>query len=213
MKSLLSKPKILLGVIVILHLVGVVGLNLSGSREMINLLTPVNLSITCILLLANHRSWGPRVSISFAVVALVGYFSEVIGVATGLLFGSYGYGEVLGLKLFDVPLTLGLLWLLMIYGSRDIAQRISSNLLLASFLGATFMTLFDFIMEPVAVELGYWSWENGIIPFQNYAAWFLISFILHLFVNYILSFERNLLGIGTFLTQLVFFISLRVTLL
>lgn len=212
MKFQLSDPRILLAVIIILHLVGVIGLNLDGTRDMINLLTPVNLSITSILLLANHKSWGSRVTISFAVVALVGYFSEVIGVATGLLFGSYGYGEVLGMKLFEVPLTLGLLWLLMIYGSRDLAHRISSNYWLTSLLGASLMTVFDFIMEPVAVELGYWSWENGVIPFQNYAAWFFISFGLHLFVNYMLRFERNLLGIGTFLTQLLFFISLRVAL-
>ncbi|MBE0653483.1 MAG: carotenoid biosynthesis protein, partial [Bacteroidales bacterium] len=32
-------------------------------------------------------------------------------------------------------------------------------------------------MEPVAMHLDYWQWEGDIIPFQNYAAWFIISLV------------------------------------
>jgi putative membrane protein len=34
---------------------------------------------------------------------------------------------------------------------------------------------FDWIMEPVAIRLDYWTWAGGDIPLQNYLAWFLIA--------------------------------------
>ena len=39
------------------------------------------------------------------------------------------------------------------------------------------MTAFDILMEPAAMALNYWNWENGVVPFQNYLAWFVLSFI------------------------------------
>jgi putative membrane protein len=45
------------------------------------------------------------------------------------------------------------------------------------------MTTLDFLVEPVAMKLGFWSWENDIIPLQNYAMWFLTSVIIHSFIR------------------------------
>jgi putative membrane protein len=41
------------------------------------------------------------------------------------------------------------------------------------------MTLLDYIVEPVAIKLGFWTWENDIIPLQNYAMWFITSLVIH----------------------------------
>jgi uncharacterized membrane protein len=30
---------------------------------------------------------------------------------------------------------------------------------------ALLTTLFDFIMEPVAMELYFWQWQNNVVPF------------------------------------------------
>jgi hypothetical protein len=35
--------------------------------------------------------------------------------------------------------------------------------------------MFDWIMEPVAIRLDYWTWAGGDIPMQNYFAWFVIA--------------------------------------
>jgi putative membrane protein len=47
--------------------------------------------------------------------------------------------------------------------------------LIVSILAGILATVFDWIMEPVAIHLDYWQWTGGDIPFQNYAAWFLIA--------------------------------------
>lgn len=44
--------------------------------------------------------------------------------------------------------------------------------------GAAIATCFDIILEPVAVKLNFWSWENGHIPLLNYICWFIISAVL-----------------------------------
>jgi len=44
--------------------------------------------------------------------------------------------------------------------------------------GAVLATLFDYIMEPAAVKLGFWTWNNGNVPMMNYFTWFLISIVI-----------------------------------
>jgi putative membrane protein len=31
--------------------------------------------------------------------------------------------------------------------------------------------LFDLLLEPAAIALGYWQWQNNQIPLQNYLSW------------------------------------------
>ena len=54
---------------------------------------------------------GNSSSLSFISIAFLwGLLAEIIGVQTGILFGSYAYGETLGLKIFGAPLVIGLNW-------------------------------------------------------------------------------------------------------
>jgi putative membrane protein len=47
---------------------------------------------------------GPRNMIAFSLITVVVSFaSEVVGVATGLIFGAYHYTDQLGPKLLGVP--------------------------------------------------------------------------------------------------------------
>ena len=54
----------------------------------------------------------------------------------------------------------------------------TSNIRIKILAASILMTFFDFIMEPAAIKLNYWSWLTTTIPLQNYLAWFVISFIL-----------------------------------
>jgi putative membrane protein len=62
-------------------------------------------------------------------------------------------------------------------------------------------------MEPTAIELDYWKWENGIIPIYNYISWFLVSISVIFFCS---IFQKNYSGITkiVFVSQFVFFIIL-----
>ena len=41
--------------------------------------------------------------------------------------------------------------------------------------GALLASFFDWLMEPIAVKLGYWQWASETIPVYNYICWFLCS--------------------------------------
>jgi putative membrane protein len=41
------------------------------------------------------------------------------------------------------------------------------------------MTALDYFVEPVAMALGFWHWENDVIPLQNYMMWFITSLVIH----------------------------------
>lgn len=58
---------------------------------------------------------------------------------------------------------------------------------------ATLGAPFDWLMEPVAIRLGYWKWGgDGSIPLFNYACWFIVSLLLLLVFNNAGSDKRKL---------------------
>jgi len=76
--------------------------------------------------------------------------------------------------------------------------------------GATLAVLFDYLMEPVAIKLGYWQWlDKGEIPLYNYICWFIISMIL-LYIFHRLTFgKQNKFAVNLLLIQAMFFLLLR----
>ena len=51
------------------------------------------------------------------IVYTVTFSLEVLGTSTGIIFGSYTYGNTLGLKFLGVPLIIGFNWVFVILGS------------------------------------------------------------------------------------------------
>ena len=152
--------------------------------------------------------------------------TEIIGVHSGLLFGQYQYGTVLGVKLFDVPVLIGINWFVIVFCSGSImyqlqqwtlqrfdeAAQISSSFQKLSLIvdSALLATFFDYVMEPVAVKLQFWSWQDGNIPVLNFICWFIISgLLLWLFQRMDFN-KKNPFAVHLFIIQLLFFIALRI---
>ena len=172
-----TKRRWALFVLIVLHVVGAVGI-LTGWAGLLLPLSGVNLAIaTALLLWLNRPQWHWW----WLAAPALGFGAEVIGVQTGWLFGAYSYGSGLGPRLAGVPLLLGPLWLMMLWGSWSLVS--SSRTLQAKphatrvLLAATAMTALDGLIEPVAIRAGWWSWANdlGAVPWTNYASWFGIA--------------------------------------
>ncbi|PTX22479.1 putative membrane protein [Pontibacter mucosus] len=199
-------------VLVIFHAVGFWGLLFSGEPERFQSLTPMNLLLTNALLFAFHRSWNGAF-ILFALLAFaVGFFSEVIGIHTGLLFGDYTYGQALGTKVWEVPLLIGLNWLMLVYSTGHISNYTPWPWWAKAILGTLLMLLLDFFMEPVAVQFDFWSWHSGQIPLSNFIGWFAVAFILQLCFQQARFEKLNHLAPYVYLVQLTFFVSIYVLL-
>jgi putative membrane protein len=204
----LASHRNLILVLVILHLVGVVGILIPQTRNLVLPLSAINLFLGFIVILLSDRKNITGLLVFSLIAFLIGYGSELIGVHTGALFGNYWYGANLGLKLMEVPLIIGINWGVLAITSASLTQRFIDNIFIKIGVNSLLMVFFDFVMEPVAMKSDFWSWENDVIPFFNYVCWFFVATILQvIYLNFFRTSTNKVLN-TLFIIQLLFFIIL-----
>ena len=210
-------------VVTLMYIVGTLGLIFPYTQPYFKLASAFNLWVSLILLLLFHQEYNRSFILTAIGIFLAGFFIEVMGVHTGVIFGKYWYGQTLGTKVLDVPLVIGANWLLLIYCSSIIAENIFNiikkkipenswldNLLLKAIFASFLMVSLDYLIEPVAIHLDFWHWQNEQIPIQNFQAWFLLAFLLNYFFLKGKFLKLNPLAILLFFLQFAFFISINI---
>ena len=196
---------------VIFFAVGAAGLSYQYTRDLFIWLMPFSLLLSMGLMFWMHDKWKTKHIIIFLIITLMGFFVEVAGVLTGIVFGEYSYGGALGFKIMGTPPLIGLNWLMLIYAVYLIMNKLQIHVILKVSLGAALMVVYDIIMEPVAINLDMWSWGGITIPIQNYIAWFVISVVM-LSIFYIAKLKyRNKVAPTLFFVQMAFFLILNLT--
>tara|TARA_B100000497_G_scaffold111494_1_gene131641 strand:- start:1328 stop:1978 length:651 start_codon:yes stop_codon:yes gene_type:complete len=206
-ESIKNRPSfIAMGVILILHLVGIFGLH-SIYSDYFALLTPLNLIITFLLILPFNGSASSRLIIFFLVTFALGMIVEIIGVQTGIPFGSYYYTSRLSLEVFGVPLIIGINWFLLAYGLISGVNYLAKDVsfIWKVVLCGALMTFMDLLIEPFAIKHQLWVWESADVPIQNYLAWFVVSSIIFSFGFKIIPQERNRVAAFTMIVFFLFF--------
>ena len=211
---------------ILFHLIGLVGI-LFFDKTIFVQTTSLNLLLMFLLILFTQNNINKSFLFFIVCCFATGILVEIIGTKTGILFGNYSYGTVLGPTFMNVPYIIGLNWFMIIY-----CAGISMNILLHKMVdqintitnnkkpiikllslvidGATLAVFFDWIMEPIAIKLYYWKWGgDGSVPFFNYVCWFLVSLFL-LFIFHQLKFDkRNKFALHLLMIQVMFFLLLR----
>ena len=149
-------------VLVVFHLVGIIGIN-SASKDLFLQLTSLNLLLSCALVFINHTHYNKSFIWFCITLFLLGYVTEVIGVKSGIIFGEYIYGNTLGIKLLDVPLIIGINWLMLVYSVGTICLSFAAPVSVVHFaavpLSAAFcllppwMRFSKFNLNPVLISL------------------------------------------------------------
>lgn len=202
-----TKPQVALAFLTIIYVVGVAGL-VSSYQGLFLSLTALNLALTCGVYIWAHGEFSSKFKLSFLSVFLIGLVVEMIGVNTGLLFGAYTYGEPLGFKILDTPVLIGINWFLLSFSSYGLLKSLIDQQWLRILAGATLMTALDYLIEPVAIALDFWSWEAVDVPPQNYVMWFVTAAVVHWVLNLINESTNKFLSFGIFGIQFVFFLTL-----
>ncbi len=195
--------------LILIFIVGIIGHLLNSLRPLMISITPYTLIITgAVVLYLPYRNKNFSLLIWCFITYIITLIIEIIGVKTGLIFGSYNYGSSLGFKVFGVPLVIGFNWVLVVLGSINIARLSGSSLIRRSILAGTLAVIFDLFLEQVAIKLDYWTWVNNLVPLQNYYAWFFITFIASISTGYFKVKVKTAVVRDYFMIQLVFFITL-----
>lgn len=174
-----SQYKVIGFIVLVFHLVGAIGTLLPATRDLVLPLTPLNLILSTGILIYGHRDHLKPLTLFFIISFLIGFSIEVVGVKTGFPFGEYTYGSILGFKFLEVPLTIGLNWFMLSYLFGMLAARVFTSTITRILAASVGMALLDFLLEPVAIHLGYWTW-GGSVPLENYLSWLLVSGVLQM---------------------------------
>jgi putative membrane protein len=187
-----QKIHILIFTIWLFHISGTIGI-LLGFQDWFAPLTPLNLGICIAAILIVEYENNKQQLPYFIIPFLIGFMAEWLGVNTGLIFGEYSYGNNLGIKFQGVPWMIGINWVILVYSTSAVAQKYFSNKILVAIVGAVIMVVLDIFMELCAPRFDFWLFRDGIVPIQNYIAWFIIAFMAHLLFNkYFVSKNDNL---------------------
>jgi putative membrane protein len=207
-RDYLSKHKdgIFLFILYSFYAVGILGHLVDATFPYMMILTPFVLLVFGVAVLLRTTGMDHRLLLWCLGAYVFTFTVEALGVHSGAIFGEYNYGNTLGVKLLSVPLVIGFNWVIVVLGAIAIARRISRNILYSALLAALFTAIFDVPLEVVAVNLDYWQWAPGFVPFQNYVAWFVVAFIVALSFNYLRLETKGKVIIHYFFIQFLFFI-------
>ncbi|MEQ1796557.1 MAG: carotenoid biosynthesis protein [Lacibacter sp.] len=224
-----SPQKKATAIAVLFHVIGLTGI-LFFDRQLFVSLTPFNLLLSAGLLIYTQAEKNKAFFLFVLVCVVFGFAVEYIGVNHHLLFGEYEYLNAMGEQWQHVPLVIGVNWFIMMYCCgisiqlflnrmwnklKDADQPARKNVgFIAVILDAALLaTFFDWMMEPVAVKLGWWKWlGDGSIPLLNYISWFGISALLLLLFRLLSFNKQNQFAVNLLLIQFMFFLILRTVL-
>lgn len=204
------------------HGTGVLGILFTPYKDWFVITTPLVLLFMFFLLANTQLKAIKSFLLSFAIAFVISMGTEIIGVNTGLLFGQYQYGPVLGPKILGVPWLIGLNWFVIVYCSGSLLIHIvelmksqlnipltaATSTSMVVIGGAALATFFDFILEPVAVKLNFWTWNNGDIPLFNYLCWFVVSAVLLRINLQLKQVNAQVFASSLLIIQAVFFLML-----
>jgi putative membrane protein len=226
LKKIITRQNTALFIALLFHTCGVIGILAGPYKQWFINNTPLTLAIMAVLLVITQTAKNKWFYLFVAAAYITGLLVELTGVNTGWLFGHYSYGTVLGAKLYGVPWLIGVNWFTIVYCAGCSTYmfsnwlqkklmgdevQLSTTMQVFSFMAdaAMLTTFFDWVLEPVAVKLGFWQWQNNTIPLYNYVCWFAVSALLLLLMRLLPFSKHNQFAVHLLIIQLLFFLILQ----
>ncbi len=193
--------------VVLMYAVGCVGLMLVPD-----LFIPLSIwSLIITFFVLFQEEMNLKNGLVFFSIAAMGWFIEYIGVHYHVPFGIYEYGDGLGIKVLDIPLVIGLNWVIVTVSSWITVDWAFSkwNKLSKILMSASLMTILDILIEPVAPHLDYWMFQLNWPPVQNYIAWFWLGLLFSALMSMLQWKRVSSTGVVVWMCQFFFFLALQ----
>src|SRR3989449_158978 len=158
------------------------------------------LSVAFALIHGALRYGWSGIAVFIVISLVVSNILENTSILTGFPFGHYHYTDVLGPKLFLVPVLIGpayfasgyLAWVLANVLIGDVKREANAFTVLAvPFVASFLMVMWDLTLDPRASTIQHqWIWEQGGgyfgVPLTNYLGWFFTVYVfLQLFALFV----------------------------
>lgn len=178
--------------------------------------TTLLLLISTFVLFLNHARIDSLFVVYAGIVFVGSWIIEWAGVETRKIFGQYFFGNNLGFKILDIPIIIGIIWLVLNYCTSVIAHRLCSKSLVLNrwlpkaLIAATLTVLVVVFMEQMASINDFWYWKNQTVPVQNYTAWFVFAFSFNYLFQQLGIHSENKVAPWLYGLMLVFFAGLSI---
>ncbi len=180
-----------------------------------------------VILFAMPAFWATRwwlgwrdALILWAILGITALAIETSAIITGFPYGHFGYSELLGFKLFGyTPWTVALAWTPLVIGAYAVAAGLIGKQIsaisdrrsaLRIVLTAVLLVMFDVVLDPGAVKLGFWRYADASgfygVPLSNFLGWLLSGAIGAAAIDVLARIRRPLLPVPAQLTSSAFFI-------
>jgi bisanhydrobacterioruberin hydratase len=195
----------IIGLFVVLSGVFVTLLDFRPGFVWVSSLFLIALAVPSYYFFVKARGWR-----GFFVLLLLSffvYFIESVGVVSGFPYGFFNYTQRLGFFVGVVPWTVSFGWVPLLLASWFLTEKFFSLSFRKSvvfdyflflkklFVGAFIFMVFDFVLDPGAVSIGFWEWhKNGFyygIPLSNFVGWFFSGLVGLLIVYFIVGENLN----------------------
>lgn len=170
-------------------------------------MTPIALLLTtATLLFFASTPYTIKMVVLFTMIALIGFLVELIGVQTGWIFGNYRYTGNFGIRWWGTPPLIGINWLYLSYTWAAVMGNTAYAPVRRIFYASIGMFAYDLLLEQVAPLMQLWHWEGGMIPWSNYAAWFILALFFQWLIHRSHIVTCNRMAFPLLLLQVVMFV-------
>lgn len=214
-KDNLTKGIIYLGA---LHIIGLWLLKSDVVIDFFYPAFPINFILCSLFLFYYQTHWNINAILFLFISFSAGFLIQVFGVNTGYFFGPFIYQGGLGPELWNTPIMIGVHWMLLIYCIGILLKNLNYTKVQKASLGAFMLVLYDIVLEPIARKNLLWDWltkkdplsSYRPIPLQNYACWFLFSFLMLLYFNNAKAKLRNPIAPAVFIIMFFFLVAMHI---
>jgi putative membrane protein len=176
------------------------------TRKGFEMLSAFKLLLSALIILSAIQYWYKKLVIALITIFIVGMCVEIIGVYTGRLFGAYHYTSTLGFAIFNVPIIIGINWIVLTLSTASWIHPLRIQSFYKVILGATMMVVLDILLEFFAVKHHLWVWHESNYPgLQNFIGWFITGIITHSILRWSKYDESNVFA-KVYLILLILFL-------
>ena len=161
---------------------------------------------------AANRWLGRRDAIIlFVVLGILALAIETLAIITGFPYGHFGYSDLLGHRLFGItPWTVAFAWTPLVLAAYAVAARTMQNPAARVAAVALLLLVFDLVLDPGAVKMGFWRYEGGGsyygVPGSNFLGWLFSGLIGATVLEIFIYLRKPLLPVPAQLISSCFFI-------
>ena len=132
------------------------------------------------------RRQGRGRFLEFVMIFFYGLILEELDMR---FFKSYHYGSGFGMMLGRVPVSIALLWAVIVSGSMAISDACGLPEPVKPFFDALLAVWLDLSLDAIAIRVGFWSWVIPLnqgwfgVPAGNLYAWMWVAFFYSVFAR------------------------------